>query len=83
MTSSLQESPLGTVWWDENPDRKRTVKRFCERCQNAVYYSQRMRSLNDVGIVSPTGIGHSQRWDGDAVTACGVKADGPDWWWRL
>jgi len=79
---------LGFVWWEEDPERKREVVRLCKTCERSVRvynYNPKnwLRSLDDVTIVSPSGIGHVQHWEGDERTRCGAYAAGEDWWWRL
>lgn len=79
MTASKPQSrPLGTVWWDDDPARKRLVTRICARCQ--AYTA--IRSLDEVWIVSPAGLGHAESEYNEGHTACGLDATGLDWWWR-
>jgi hypothetical protein len=78
MTQASQT--LGTVYWEDDPSRVREVIRMCKRCC-AVDPSFVFESVNDVMIVSPSGLGHHS--SGYGVTDCGIDATGPDWWWRL
>jgi hypothetical protein len=65
-----------TVYWEEDPSRKRRVKSGCRNC---------LRSWlgDEFSLVSPTGVAHSQHFDYHEKTACGLDATGEDWWWPL
>lgn len=83
--SRMVTEPIGTVHW-EGEQKERTVKGFCENCQRSVSQgnlTRRMRTIEEVTIVSPSGIAHAQHEDGTEYTACGLNAAGLDWWWRL
>lgn len=77
--------PTNVVYWEDDPSRTRVVKRICSRCQRFEEreFGQRV-TVENVAIVSPSGIGHVQGegWNDDH-TACGKDATGLDWWWRL
>lgn len=73
---------MGFVFWEDDPELKREVLRGCARCLRT-WYGHVLTDLADVMIVSPSGIGHIQNWDGDERTACGIDATGTDWWWRV
>ena len=73
-------SGLGTVVWEDDPTKTRTVVSMCKRCAK-VDPSFAYESVVDVPIVSPSGIGHHS--SGYGITDCGLDATGPDWWWAL
>lgn len=76
--SNTPSAPLGTVWWAEEPERKRQVKRVCGPC----HHITAIASLDEVYIVSPAGIAHAESEIREGCTACGKNATGEDWWWR-
>jgi hypothetical protein len=71
----LVELQIGTVYW-EGSDKSRRVVGACRTC-----YPANWPAIEDVMLVSPTGLAHHS--EGDGVTCCGRDATGPDWWWRL
>lgn len=78
---------IGVVYWEDDPERERVIRRLCRRCQASVdkWTLEKMESKKDVDCVSPKGIGHAGglAWHTDGQTACGIDATGDDWWWRL
>jgi hypothetical protein len=65
---------VGTVYWEDDPDRKREVRRFCPICR------PEGGDIDDVVIVSRVGVAHESSGYGE--TDCGRDATGPHWWWR-
>lgn len=68
---------LGEVYWEDEPGRKRVVKRLCRSCRWVP-----LPPL--IRLVSPQGIAHEQGtyMQPEGHTACGKDATGMDWWWR-
>jgi hypothetical protein len=70
---------IGAVYWEES-DEVREVVRLCSRCQK----SGSLHDINDVFIVSPSGVGHlGGDWAKPECTSCGIDATGDNWWWRM
>jgi hypothetical protein len=69
---------IGKVWWDEEPEKKRIVTRYCKSCQRGD--TRDLNHIHFVDIVSPQGIGH--KFGPNEFTACGKDATGEEWWWR-
>lgn len=80
----MSDGFVGVVYYDET-GATRAVTRFCERCQRSISqgdHTRRMTVLSEVAIVSPGGIAHAGHERVEGVTACGMDATGPEWWWR-
>lgn len=67
-----------TVYWEEEPERKREVTKVCSRCK---VWGAPPISLVNFHIVSPGGMAHLAAEFNEGHTACGHDATGPDWWW--
>ena len=75
MSANRPKSPIGTVFWEEEPKRTRIVKRACHVCRAPF-------SIDHVQIVSPQGVAHESSGVLDGMTDCGKDATVRDWWWR-
>lgn len=76
---------VGIVTFEET-GIQRVVRAFCENCQRSVSqgnHTRRMTTIDEVTIVSPSGIAHAQHELHSERTACGLDATGVMWWWRL
>ncbi len=70
---------VGEVVYFEEDGRERVVTGRCGRCERTNTF---IFSPGWVGcVVSPSGVMHIGVEYG--MTACGIDATGPDWWWRL
>ena len=78
----LDRGPLGTVYWEDEPEKERVVARVCRRCQERAWEG-RIVEFSDVMIVGPRGVAHIQSDVDETKTVCGSDATGKDWWWRL
>jgi hypothetical protein len=76
VASSRSSIAVGTVYWEEEPDRRRKVLSCCRVC-----FGGRRVGLDQVMCVSPQGVAHES--DDYGVTVCGKDGTGTDWWWRV
>ena len=73
MTGEPKEIRL--VWWEDDPYRRRVVKRCCPVC----YPNGEHPHEVCIQVVSRVGVAH--RGSEYGMTECGRNATGRDWWW--